>query len=375
MLGIRAIFRTPTRGCRSALVALRPAETPTPGQSAAGTTSKADGSIHDVCDRPVKSGDLVAAELIVSAQCIEPVLSRPDDALTQRLIGRPAGRETGLGVEVGATALVVNSIVRNTATLPRGSIAVMSRHNRQRRCGERPACGEVAAAAVALKRRERRPLCRPPFVQPLMLGNFDAEFQVVQQGQRLRGILCPSRGQRRQQQADRIATGLTQPHRQRPVSPAATTASGRDIPSNDGKPIAGVGRRQASIPPTRDPQNCAKTSHPLPGAALLGDTFAMRAGVPRRLGGRSLAAVVCVHSNQAGRLFAHSSRPRARFRVGGPAGRDILIVSTATRQHARAKRSPAQAEHRVHLRRSVIIAIAAATKPAALLALPSRHAG
>src|SRR5262245_27051384 len=102
-------------GSQRPLLALRPAIAPTPGKTGAGATAEAHRAIHDVGDRSIDAGDLVAAELIIRAQGIKPILARLDDAQTQLLIRRPARREAALGVEVGGAALVIEPIMRETA--------------------------------------------------------------------------------------------------------------------------------------------------------------------------------------------------------------------------------------------------------------------
>src|SRR5262245_31876241 len=113
------------QGVATLLLALRPAETPTPGETGAGAAAEANRAVHHVGDRAIDTGNLVAAELIIRAQAVEPILPRPEHAQTQLLISRPSRREAALGVEVGSAALVVEPVVCQAAALPGRAIAMM----------------------------------------------------------------------------------------------------------------------------------------------------------------------------------------------------------------------------------------------------------
>ena len=131
-----------------------------------------------------------------------------------------------------------------------------------------------------------------------------------------------------------------------------------------GKPIAGVGRRQASIPPTRDPQNCAKTSHPAAGRCPPWRHFcdAGRGPAPARWP-LSSGCGLCAFQPSRTAVCAQLSAPRA-FSCWRPRRArypHLQHCNTAAR-FGRSDRRP-RAEHRVHPQRRLIIAKAAATKP------------
>jgi len=140
--------------------------------------------------------------MIVRAQGIEPILARLDHALAQLLVRRPARGETTFGIQVSGAALVVEPIVRNTAAFLGRTIAVVFCHRRHCSRDKFPPRRQIAAAAVTRERCKRGPVFRSAFDQAFMLANFDLEFQVVDEGQGLGGVLRLSGGQRHQEQTD-----------------------------------------------------------------------------------------------------------------------------------------------------------------------------